>query len=341
MSAAASRAQWLEERSTYLGGTDVAAILGLHKYKSPLEVFLQKTGQLPPKDSNIRMRMGVALEELGAEIYSEVTGLQLEPGRLLRHPEYPFLASNPDRLVVGEARGLEVKTCDFNTWHEWGPGNDEEKLGVISDKVPNHVWFQSHHYEWLWGFPFWDVIVLNRSNADCKIYTLEYNDTASKLALPRLIEFWENIENFRAGRKYKEPEPTGLECDIEYLTGKCPTDNGESVRSDHEVDQIAATLRGIRGELKPLETDKKDIESRLKSFMGDASKLVTMEGDFTWKKTKDKTETDYEMVMDGVQRAMSKGLTVTPEDLQTLIQLHTTTKEGSRRFCAPYDWRTD
>lgn len=39
------RNQWLEWRKKGIGGSDVAAIAGLNKYKSPVGVWLEKTGR--------------------------------------------------------------------------------------------------------------------------------------------------------------------------------------------------------------------------------------------------------------------------------------------------------
>lgn len=38
--------QWLEYRKQGIGGNDVAAVCGLSKYKSPMGLWLEKTGQV-------------------------------------------------------------------------------------------------------------------------------------------------------------------------------------------------------------------------------------------------------------------------------------------------------
>jgi len=37
------RKAWLQERKTYLGGSDISAILGLSTFKSALDIYLSKT----------------------------------------------------------------------------------------------------------------------------------------------------------------------------------------------------------------------------------------------------------------------------------------------------------
>ena len=36
--------EWLEERNKIIGGTDISAILGLNKLKTPYDVWADKTG---------------------------------------------------------------------------------------------------------------------------------------------------------------------------------------------------------------------------------------------------------------------------------------------------------
>ena len=43
-------AQWVKARKSGVGGSDGAAIMGLNKYSSPLEVWLVKTGKQPSPD---------------------------------------------------------------------------------------------------------------------------------------------------------------------------------------------------------------------------------------------------------------------------------------------------
>ena len=45
-----SRDEWLERRRSYIGGSDAAAVVGLNPYKTNVELWQEKTGQLQPKD---------------------------------------------------------------------------------------------------------------------------------------------------------------------------------------------------------------------------------------------------------------------------------------------------
>ena len=65
-----NREEWLNERRTGIGGSDAAAVMGLNPWKSPLDVYLDKTGQLMESPDNPALYWGRVLEEVVAREYS-------------------------------------------------------------------------------------------------------------------------------------------------------------------------------------------------------------------------------------------------------------------------------
>ena len=57
------------ERLTGLGGSDIGAILGLNPWRTPYQVFLEKTGQAEPFTGNLQTRFGSYAEEFVAREY--------------------------------------------------------------------------------------------------------------------------------------------------------------------------------------------------------------------------------------------------------------------------------
>ena len=62
-------AQWVEARKSGIGGSDVASIMGLNKYSSPLEVWMEKTGRAETPDISDKppVYWGVILEDVVAD----------------------------------------------------------------------------------------------------------------------------------------------------------------------------------------------------------------------------------------------------------------------------------
>ena len=110
-----------EERQRFIGGTDIAGILGLSRWKTPLSVWAEKTGQFVAKDEpSLQKTLGNRLEEVVAELFTEKTGLKVQRANERRiHPKYPMFAAQIDRLVVGTDDLLECKTASAWKAKEW------------------------------------------------------------------------------------------------------------------------------------------------------------------------------------------------------------------------------
>lgn len=107
-----SREEWLEERKKSLGGSDMGAVLGLNKWRSPFAVWAEKTGRLPETEDNEAMRQGRDLEGYVAQRFEEKSGKRVQMmNYILRSDDAPHLHANIDRRIVGEKSGLECKTA--------------------------------------------------------------------------------------------------------------------------------------------------------------------------------------------------------------------------------------
>jgi len=111
-----------DDRTTFIGGTDIAGILGLSRWKTPLSVWAEKTGQIPPREGpeELPKKLGIRLEEVVAELFSEKTGITVQRANERRiHPKYPHFAAQIDRIVVGTDELLECKTTSPWNRKEW------------------------------------------------------------------------------------------------------------------------------------------------------------------------------------------------------------------------------
>lgn len=64
-----SHDQWLENRKSGIGSSEIATIVGLNPYETPYQLWLRKTGQVPPKEENFFMKAGHYLEDAVARFY--------------------------------------------------------------------------------------------------------------------------------------------------------------------------------------------------------------------------------------------------------------------------------
>jgi putative phage-type endonuclease len=140
MSSDAPREQWLNVRRRGIGGSDIAAIMHMGRFKNKLEVFLDKKGESEQKDPSIAMRVGSHIEPLIAELFAELgPGVEMVSTGvpMIRHADAPHAFANIDAIGI----------------HEWGPCVVEFKsVGAFSrsdwkdEAVPSYYYAQVQWY---------------------------------------------------------------------------------------------------------------------------------------------------------------------------------------------------
>ena len=82
---------WLEYRRLGLGGSDASVVCGINKYKSPIELFMEKTGQMPNQEAGEAAYWGNRLEALVKDEFMLRTGIEVKPlKQILQSEEHPF-----------------------------------------------------------------------------------------------------------------------------------------------------------------------------------------------------------------------------------------------------------
>lgn len=121
-------------RTKSLGGSDIGAILGLSRFKTPVDVWLEKTGQVQDQASSLPLRFGQYAEDFIAQEYSLQTQQTLAHHEAaFTHSKYTFLTGHIDRFILtgdqplfnteGKLQAqkiLECKTANPFSQHEWG-----------------------------------------------------------------------------------------------------------------------------------------------------------------------------------------------------------------------------
>lgn len=264
-------AEQLETRRQGIGGSDAAAAVGLHPYKTMLELYLEKTGDLQPPDlsDNERVHFGNVLEEVVAQEYSRRTGKRvIRRNATITHKQHPFMLAHVDRLVVGESRILECKTADRYTQHLWG----EEG----TDQVPDHYMIQCLHYMAVLDRDACDLAVLIGGN-EFRTYTINRDHDLEQQLIDQEAAFWRRVE------LGNPPGPSTSE-DLSLLF---PRDTGASVLADEPTLIHVEQLRALKTTLAELEQQKIDLENKIKTFIGDNAAVVDDENNIiaSWKTT--------------------------------------------------------
>jgi len=110
------------KRNEMIGGSDIASVMGLSRWKTPLALWAEKTGELEAEDLSEReyVQLGSELEDFVAKKFERVTGKKVRrDSRTFRHELYPYMVAHIDRRITGKDEILECKTCSAWKAKEW------------------------------------------------------------------------------------------------------------------------------------------------------------------------------------------------------------------------------
>lgn len=270
-----SRSDWLQARMAGIGGSDVAGVLGMSQWTTPLSVYRDKTGQGDAVEENEAMYWGTVLEEIVASEFAKRTGLKIRRrNAIFQDDEHPCLLANIDRDIVGQSAILECKTTGaFNT-SDWGEDG--------TDEVPFPYILQCQHYLRVTGCDLAHLAVLI-GGRDFRMYAILRNEDLIASMVAKCVAFW--TDNVIA----QIPPPPINSADIEAMY----RDGGHEGRviANDETIALAIELAGIKETEKEIQGRKEEVESRIKLAIGDAQELIRAHDNKTlvsWKSTTSK-----------------------------------------------------
>ena len=247
------REQWLENRRAGIGGSDAAAALGLSKWTTPLELYLDKRGEAPAKEESEPMKWGSLLEPVIRQQYAERTGrIVTQPTDILRHPTHQFMLANVDGIADG--RLVEIKTA--RSPQEWGEAG--------TDEVPAAYLIQVQHYLTVTALAVAEVAVLV-GGSEFRLYEIPADRELQEMIVEGEAEFWDKVQ------KGTPPEPRTL-ADAMALWGRAS--RSAIVQAQPEALAALARLHTVRAELKALEGIEEDQKAILLRNFGEADTLA-------------------------------------------------------------------
>lgn len=262
------RAQWLAERRLHITATDIAAILGIHPYRSARIVWLDKRGELPEQEETDAMWLGTQLEQTIAEHFWRETGTRPERAGLCVHPTEPLFAATPD-FYIGDDALLECKVAGQNSAQNFG----EEG----SDEIPSQYLCQAQ----------WQMLVTGRKVCHLRVlmphcmkvvpYTVAANPQLQNTMAHQARKWWN--EYIVAGLA---PPLSGADCDGKLVELKAPVSDGSVVTASPDIDDVCAELGNVRKDRQQLDEREAALTNQIKEFMGEAEVLESGQGRFKW-----------------------------------------------------------
>lgn len=251
------------DRRKYIGGSDVAAILGISPWRTALDVYLDKTQ--PPRTEEIdpdRQRVlerGKRMEPYVIDILTEEAGVSIaRRNERHTHPIHEFIRAEID-AETEDGRNIEIKTVSPFKAKEWG----EEQ----SDEIPLHYAAQAMHGLMVTGRAecLFGVLI---GGDDFRVYRLDRDEETIAAIEREELEFWDRIV------RQDPPDPSTVSDVIRLFGGGDP---GLALEASEAIETDVHALKRLKSEAKEIEAAIALREERIKLFLGEAS-LLTRHG---------------------------------------------------------------
>lgn len=267
-----ARIDWLKGRQAGIGGSEIAAIVGLSQYRTPTQVWESKINPVQDEETSQPAYWGTVLEDVVAKEYAWRTGRKIQ--RLtsqMTHPDFPFAIANIDRAVINPEisgnvrwkngrvttdRLLECKTANSFMDKQWGEAG--------TDSVPDAYLIQCQWYMGVTGASICDLAVLI-GGQDFRIYTILRDDDLINDLLLQGAAFWELVQS------RTEPDPVNYpECVKKWAK----SDPALSVQADDLLINDLDKIQSIKAQVKELEAQEDALKARVLTALESAETLT-------------------------------------------------------------------
>jgi putative phage-type endonuclease len=262
--------EWLDFRRYGIGGSDVAVICELNKYKSALQLWMEKTGQLEPEEAGEAAYWGNVMEPIIRNEFANSTGFRVDTiNSMLRHPEHTFMLANVDGIVIdkdGRKSIFEAKTASAYKAEQWE-----------NDKIPEEYMLQIQHYMAVTGFSSTYIAALIGGNQF--IYKrIERDDELINMIIQLEYDFWESVVN------NEPPAPDGSESCSNLLCRLYPTaDTKSKIILPDEALQLVEQFNDAKEHEKYYTELKDEAANKLKAMLGENETGIINDIIVSWK----------------------------------------------------------
>ena len=245
-----------------MGGSDVAAIMGISSYQSAYELYLSKrcTDPIEAEEQTEFQFWGDRLEPVIRDEFAKRNGVVVSQPPVKMHPDHPFLAANVDGYIEETGEILEIKTANSFTAHMWG----EEG----TDQIPQHYLYQVAHYCAVFDAPRAHIAVLIGGNT-YREYIYERDLVLESTLIEACKSFWDDVKS-------------GLEPCLTRISDvklKYPSsDEAKTVEASSSLIDTIDSLQQTKTAIKEHKVREDELKLEVMKQMEDAEILTDREG---------------------------------------------------------------
>lgn len=182
-------AEQLQQRKRFIGSSDSAAICGLNPYRTPYDVFCEKTGRVEPfvgndaTDAGDRLESAViswALDKIGAKTFFRAPSA-ITLGVLGAHIDCEAFLDDGEKVIIEGKTGGITTPLQFDRWGEEGTAD-----------IPDHYQIQVQHQLACAGSDFQRAFVPALiPPRGFVLFVVERDNEAIDALIERCTDFWE------------------------------------------------------------------------------------------------------------------------------------------------------
>jgi len=259
------------KRHEGIGASDTAIIMGYSSYKTPYQLYLEKTGIIQSSDEITELQYwGNALEPIIVRRFEEENDLAVIYPDTVYHPEYPFIFANLDGWIESENAVIEVKSANAFQRKEWDM--------ALTDGIPLAYLIQVAK----------QCLITDASRGYCAVliggmeykqFVYERDAALEALILQADIDFWHCVQN-----RIEPPAVSTADCRLKF-----PKPHPDKVC--HSNFRTANALKGlaqVKLSMKELLESEDKFKIEIMDHMGTSEYLVGQDEELlaTWKATK-------------------------------------------------------
>ena len=274
-----SEEKWLAYRRKGIGGSDVAALLGISPWRTARDLYFDKLNIVAVEDNEDNWGCsgnGAPVGAVGGEDIPTPHRVQgLSDQKMFQHPQYSWMLADVDYFVElpdGSTAILEIKTTNYNARDNWWLNGEET--------VPVYYETQGRHYMAVMNVDRCFFCCLYGNNEEETIIREIRRDESYEEEMIFLEQyFWENHVLTRTPPPYTEDGDLVLES-VRRHTGSADQDapvvtldlslTAKLMRYLQLQEQKKLTEAGS----KEIEADMKRLKAALVAEMGKSCKAV-------------------------------------------------------------------
>lgn len=262
-----SHSDWLQMRKAGIGGSDCAAAVGLSRWKSPFQLWSEKTDRIVPTKGGEALYWGSLMEPILRNEFAKRTNLEVkECPFFLRSKEHKYMLANIDGYVKNEDGSfsvLEIKTANAYAVQDW------------QDGLPIEYFAQIIHYMVVTGMSSAYVAVLLGGN-EFRIQKYDRDEEMIQHIVQMEEHFWYEY-------MLKDTPPEATAKDNELLGQLYPKSKEKAIEMPAKATDVLADYEKACKDLTLAKEAKEEAEAKLKMMLADAEVGIIDGYKISWK----------------------------------------------------------